>query len=83
MGKNGGFFPRLEGQPTPPALPTPPLPLEAHSAQERRGHPALRGQECLRGDSCRGRVRSTNIVSRVWGPTLKIKMTTEIAASMS
>lgn len=28
-GKNGGFFPGLEGQPTPPALPTLLLPLQS------------------------------------------------------
>ena len=42
-GKNGGFFPGLEGQPTPQPCPLFCCPLKAHPAQEPRGHPAKRG----------------------------------------
>ena len=42
-GKNGGFFPGLEGQPTPQPCPLFCCPLKAHPAQEPHGHPAKGG----------------------------------------
>lgn len=42
-GKNGGFFPGLEGQPTPQPCPLLCCPLKAHPAQEHRGHPGKGG----------------------------------------
>ena len=42
-GKNGRFFPGLEGQPTPQLCPLFCCPLKAHPAQEPHGHPAKGG----------------------------------------
>lgn len=39
-GKNGGFFPGLEGQPTPQPCPLFCCPFKAHPPQEPHGHPA-------------------------------------------